>query len=82
MSARDPFWQPAQHFGLAFGLHVLGSALVFAETRGKRRSWTTETMSTASKLGESCPPDQMLIPFTAHVPSYVFPSDASTHVCI
>lgn len=79
---RHHFQSASTIFGLAFGLHVLGRASsFFAETGGKRRSWTAGTPSAAMKLGENRPPDQMLIPVTTDVPTCVFPSNVSIHLC-
>ena len=84
VSACAPFWRASTSMALRSCIWAARTGICivfFAETGGKRRSWTAGTPSTASKLGENCPPDQMLIPIATDVPIYVFPSDASIHFC-
>lgn len=83
-SARALFWRASNSMALRSCIWAVCTGICiifFAETGGKRRSWTAGTPSTASKLGENCPPNQMLIPITTDVPIYVFPSDAGIHFC-
>lgn len=68
LSGEPALAQPAPWYCI-WAVSVLGSApSFFAETGGKRRSWTAGTPSAASKPGENCPPLQMFIPIATDVP--------------